>query len=311
MDKIFIYLTAIGIIFLSILIIYLLSMPNGKLYTNAVLINIPEKQITNINQNGSYFINVKKHPTIYLFNNYYTVISDVNLNSSFMILKPLNNNYYEIKFGNNSLITPISNNNVTFEVSNSIYKFFEYDNKTKYLFITNETIQKPRSIYSTYNSTIIILNSSIYKTYPITIKYYPNDTQFYQNVSIDCDSNAKFMIMKTNYGINETFNSGNGSINSIAIPDLNISCYNGYSYVTKELNFSLIKPILNLTYNNGTVLCKSNTYSLLYLYVNNNYTTFNSRIIKYNITTKPPFVLKCYTPRSMFQIGVNQILNVS
>jgi len=295
----------------TVLLLYLLSLPNGTMYSNAVSIILHAGKTTNINTNGSYVINVSDYPTLYFFNKYYLPISNMNLSDAFMVLRPINESYYYIILYGNPIITPIDNKNITFEIFNSTIVFSTYNTSTSYTFITSQNTQKPQSVYSNKNTTMIIFNSSIIKQHPITITYNPANAVYYQNITVSCTSNLKYMVMKDNYGYNKTSNSESVTINTESYPGLKVSCYNGYNYITKEFNFSMIKPTLKLYYSNKNVSCVSSFDSPIYLYLNNKTVSYSLGSLNYKVTVNPPFSLKCESPGNQYQVEVSQILNVS
>ncbi len=312
-DKIYIFLGFISVALIIISILYIMYFPNGLEYSNADFIILPAGKITNINSNTSFIINVSNYPTLYFFNKSYVSIGSVNTSKAVIIATPLNSSFYNLILNNETIITPIAEKNITFEIIGSELYTTIYNKLMKYTYIENFQInQNIRSVYTNKNSSVLIFYSPIIKTHPIKIEYYPENATCYQKVDVFCSSNSSFMIISDNLGDEKTFNSGSGSMTVMAYPFMNVSCYNGYEYVQKQINIIKIKPSLTLTYNNETVTCETNMNdSVIYIDINNKTVYGGFGKVSYKINPYENLHISCVIPGNACQEEVTKNYTIS
>lgn len=299
-----------GIVFIIILYLYILTIPRGQVYSNAVFLNIGKSQ-TNIDSYGSYVINISENETIYFFSTYKTLFSSNN-NKPDIILTPINSSFYNMEIGNKSFLIPETNNNLILSYFNGTLEFFSYNKSLGFAYLINITSPPLKSVYSTKNITLKIFYNNLLESHPITIGYVPTNASYYQNITIYCKSDTHFILLKTNYGTDILSNDSKASVKTKAYPNLEVDCYNGYNYISKNFTFLPLSPKLNYVYRNKIFTCHSSFPSIVYLIFNNKILSAGIQNVSYNMSNiKPPFSVTCESAGNLYQKETNITVNIT
>ena len=310
MEKVYVATIIAGIVVIIAFLLYLSLMPQGKVYTNAVILQIKQSQM-NINSYGSYILNTSPNESVYLFPVYKTIFP-LNTSDASIVLAPFNSSFYQMITENNTYLLPIINNTIIFSYFNENLEFFAFNKSVGFAYIINVSAPAPKSVYSTKTTTLEIFKTDVFSAHPIEISYTPKNASYYQNITLYCKSNTTFLYLTTNYGTKMSSNNGTIMANIKAYPDLTVGCYNGYDYIKKKLVFSPLLPKLNYSYKNGIITCYSSFPSVVYLYFENETLSVGMQNVSYNISKmRPPFTLTCVSPGNEYQNAVNLTIKIT
>jgi len=261
----------IGILLLLAILIYEFYNPVGKAYLNAFEISALNGSHYNIPKLGNsslFVINSQNSTIIFYKNSYNLILSPFITNVKSIELLPKNSTSYSTISGNQVCYSPIIGKNMSFYYNPLNYTLTTYCfNKTINNYVIESFNAKINSVSSSPASQIFIFYNQSPPITNLTL-LYDKSINFYQQFKITCKSEPNSEIyLFDNYGNKTESSNGTATLNILAYPGLNITCYSGNKLITKSMNFTKIVPVLNLIYTNGKLYCISTVESEIYLQV--------------------------------------------